>query len=105
MKKILTAIALVASAGAASAADMPLAAPYTRAPYYASPAYNWTGFYIGAMAGYGWSGMVRATIGGLAVSASSSDLNGGFGGGMVGYNQQMGSWVIGIEADATLPND
>jgi outer membrane immunogenic protein len=101
MKKILTAIVLVASAGTASAADMPMAAPYTRAPLYSpSPIYNWTGFYIGAMGGYGWSDTVRATIGGLAVSASSSDLNGGFGGGTVGYNQQMGSWVIGIEADA-----
>jgi outer membrane immunogenic protein len=99
MKKILTAIVLVASAGTASAADMPMAAPYTRVPYV-SPVYNWTGFYIGAMGGYGWSDTVRATIGGLAVSTSSNDLKGGFAGGTVGYNQQMGSWVIGIEADA-----
>jgi outer membrane immunogenic protein len=99
MKKILTAIVLVTSAGTASAADMPQTAPYTRAPY-ASPAYNWTGFYIGAMGGYGWSDQVRATIGGLTVSASSNDLKGGFGGGTVGYNWQAGNWVFGIEADA-----
>jgi outer membrane immunogenic protein len=49
---------------------------------------------------HGWSDQARASIGGIAVSASSNDLNGGFGGGTVGYNQQMGSWVIGIEADA-----
>jgi outer membrane immunogenic protein len=100
MKKILTAIVLITSAGTASAADVPMEAPYTRALYSSSPVYNWTGFYIGAMGGYGWSDTVRASIGGLAVSASSSDLKGGFAGGTVGYNYQMGSWVEGIEVDA-----
>jgi hypothetical protein len=46
------------------------------------------------MGGYGWSDTVRASIGGLAVSASSSDLKGGFAGGTVGYNYQMGSLRI-----------
>jgi outer membrane immunogenic protein len=100
MKKILTAIVLITSAGTASAADVPMEAPYTRALYSTSPVYSWTGFYIGAMGGYGWSDTVRASIGGLAVSASSSDLKGGFAGGTVGYNYQMGSWVEGIEVDA-----
>lgn len=99
MKKTLTAILLVTSAGTASAADMPQAAPYQKAPY-ASPAYNWTGFYIGAMGGYGWSDQVRASIGGLTASTSSNDLKGGFGGGTVGYNWQTGNFVFGIEADA-----
>jgi outer membrane immunogenic protein len=99
MKKTLTAIVLVTSAGTASAADMPQAAPYQKAPY-ASPAYNWTGFYIGAMGGYGWSDQARATIGGLTVSASSNDLKGGFGGGTLGYNWQTGEFVFGIETDA-----
>ena len=35
-----------------------------------SPAYNWSGFYIGAMGGYGWD---------------SGDSSGGFGGGTIGY--------------------
>src|SRR5712664_536884 len=99
MKKTLTAMVLVTSAGTASAADMPQVAPYTRVPY-ASPAYNWTGFYIGAMGGYGWSDQARASIGGVSVSASSNDLKGGFGGGTVGYNWQAGSWLFGVEADA-----
>ena len=31
------------------------ARPYTKAPPpVVSPAYNWSGFYIGAMGGYGW---------------------------------------------------
>jgi outer membrane immunogenic protein len=96
MKKILIAIGLVASAGAASAADMPQAAPY-KAPVV-SPAYNWTGFYLGAMGGYGWSD--RVTIGGIAVT--NADIKGGFAGGTVGFNYQApGSmFVFGIESDA-----
>ena len=34
------------------------------------------------------------------VSASSSDIKGGFGGGTLGYNWQGGNWVLGVEADA-----
>jgi outer membrane immunogenic protein len=99
MKKILTAIVLVTSVSTASAADM-AAVPYTHrgVPYVS--VYNWTGFYIGGIGGYGWSDEVRASVGGLAFSASSNDLNGGFGGGTVGYNRQMGNWVLGVEADA-----
>ena len=78
-----------------------MAAPYTRAPLYSpSPIYNWTGFYIGAMGGYGWSDELQANIGGLALSTSSNNLKGGFAGGTAGYNWQMGTWVLGIEADA-----
>ena len=98
MKKILTtAVVLGISAGAASAADMPSAAPYQKAPN-ASPAYNWTGFYIGAMGGYGWSD--RVTVGNVAVT--NADLKGGFGGGTVGFNYQApGSmFAFGVEADA-----
>src|SRR5215212_8560837 len=99
MKSILTAIFLTTSAGVAFAADMPLSAPYSRAPYV-SPAYNWSGFYIGAMGGYGWSDELQSRIGGSTFSESNSDLKGGFAGGTVGYNAQMGSWVFGVEADA-----
>jgi outer membrane immunogenic protein len=98
VKKILTAAVLVISAGTASAADLPQPAPYAKAPV--ALAYDWTGLYIGAMGGYGWSDQVRATIGGLAVSASSNDLKGGFAGGTVGYNWQMGQAVFGVETDA-----
>ena len=37
----------------ALAADLP-ARTYTKAPVVVSPAYNWTGFYVGAHLGYGW---------------------------------------------------
>jgi len=89
------------AAGTACAADMEAIpyAPYTRVPYV-SPVYSWTGFYIGAMGGYGWSDEVRASIAGVTVPTSSSDLNGGFAGGTLGRNWQMGAWLLGIEADA-----
>jgi len=92
MKRLLLAgVALsVASATAASAADMQ-ARPYTKAPPPAmvSPAYNWSGFYIGALGGYGWG-------------SGDSDASGGFGGGTVGYNWQFpgSQFVFGIEVDA-----
>src|ERR1700743_197517 len=52
MKKILFAIAALAVLAAtdlAHAADMALKAPPPPAPVY-----SWTGFYVGANAGYGW---------------------------------------------------
>ncbi|WP_315832617.1 outer membrane protein [Bradyrhizobium prioriisuperbiae] len=98
MKKLLLAsVALIALASSASAADL-AARPYTKAPVAPiSPAYNWSGFYIGAMGGYGWSSDVTTN----GVTVSSSDLKGGFAGGTIGYNWQFSpSWVFGLEADA-----
>jgi outer membrane immunogenic protein len=89
MKRLLLAgVALsVATVTSASAADMQ-ARPYSKAPpAVVSPAYNWSGFYIGAMGGYGWG-----------TDAGS----GGFGGGTVGYNWQLpgSQFVFGVEVDA-----
>ena len=88
MKRLLLAgVALLLVASAASAADLP-ARPYAKAPPpLLSPAYNWSGFYVGAMAGFGWG-----------TDAGS----GGFGGGTVGYNWQFpaSQYVLGIEVDA-----
>ena len=77
----------ISVAGAASAADMQ-ARPYTKAPpAVVSPAYNWSGFYVGAIGGYGWG---------------TDSGNGGFGGGTVGYNWQLpgSQFVFGVEVDA-----
>jgi outer membrane immunogenic protein len=87
MNRLLLAAALLSVATAASAADMQ-ARPYKAPPPpMVSPAYNWSGFYIGAMGGYGWD---------------SGDASGGFGGGTVGYNWQFpgSQFVFGIEVDA-----
>ena len=85
MKRLLLAgAAFLSLMTAASAADL-AARPYTKAPPL-SPAFNWSGFYIGAMGGY----------------AFDSDNGGGFGGGTIGYNWQApgSQFVFGIEVDA-----
>ncbi len=70
----------------ASAADLPRKAP----AYVAPVGYNWTGFYLGANAGYGWTS-----------SGFGGDAHGFVGGGQIGYNWQgFGSpLVLGLEAD------
>src|ERR1700738_4578970 len=58
MKKFLLGTVALIALGApapALAADM-AARPYTKAPAYSAPIYNWTGFYIGGHIGGGLSG-------------------------------------------------
>src|SRR6202171_1356762 len=61
MKKfLLGTVALVALGAAAPAMAADLAArPYTKAPAYAAPIYNWTGFYIRGHVGGAFSGDKR----------------------------------------------
>lgn len=105
MKKVLLAgAALVALtvAGAASAADLPSrrAAP---APYVA-PIFSWTGFYAGVNAGYAINGEDKLKFDNSQTvlpygTANNADDGSFTGGGQIGYNYQMGSVVVGIEAD------
>lgn len=100
MKKILIASAALASliTGGARAADLPARAP-PMAPVYAAPIFSWTGFYIGANVGGAWDrGSVNDTLFGRSFNNGSN--NGVFiGGGQVGANYQMGSFVLGVEGD------
>lgn len=100
MKKFLlssvAALGIVA-AGAASAADLPSRKGPVVAPVYV-PAFTWTGFYVGANAGYAW-GNVNASVTNFTRTVSIGDLDGFVGGGQVGYNYQMGQFVLGVEAD------
>jgi outer membrane immunogenic protein len=104
VKLIMTSLAVLALAsGSARAADMPVKAPYLKAP---PPAYSWTGCYLG---GY---------VGGSVASGSATDLfspsgaayNGGgpngegyqdsvIGGGTLGCNYQVSAWVFGVEGE------
>jgi outer membrane immunogenic protein len=98
MKKFLLAGAAVAAlASGAQAAD--LGAP--RSPIAAAviaPAFSWTGFYVGAHAGYGWAQARYTDFTGTFVNASN-DANGFFGGIQGGYNWQINNFVLGLEAD------
>jgi outer membrane immunogenic protein len=91
MKKFLLATVALVALGAtvpALAADL-AARPYTKAPAYAQPIYNWTGFYIGGHLG-----------GAFAGDNSFNGNDGRFLGGVQGGAdyQFAPSWVVGIEA-------
>jgi outer membrane immunogenic protein len=95
---VLAAIIFVSAAGGAWAADISTARP-VKAPAPPPAQYNWSGFYIGANAGYGWAQQsLTASFAGLTGSASQ-DLDGPVAGALVGFNFQSGMFVGGIEAD------
>jgi outer membrane immunogenic protein len=81
----------------AFAADMPAKARYgaLEAPL------TWRGFYIGANGGYAFDGDNKNPVetAGGGVSLPAVDINGGFGGGQIGYNWQDGNWVWSVETD------
>ncbi len=108
MKKcVLSLLAGVAgvtlAAATASAADLPArAAPPPVVA--AAPIFTWSGFYVGVNAGWGWrdddeeSVILGGAAPGTLIFPDNGD--GGFvGGGQIGYNYQIGSFVVGVEAD------
>jgi outer membrane immunogenic protein len=85
----------LATAGAASAADLPVrGAPPPRAPVFTPAGSNWTGFYIGANGGGAWSHKCWAFAG---VSEGCHNATGGAAGGQIGFNWQTGPLVLGVE--------
>jgi len=99
----MTAVASLL-ATSAFAADWPMPT-YTKAPIYAEPVFNWTGFYLGGNIGYSWgrssnTSTLTSSAGTLLFSSTDkAALNGVFGGGQVGYNWQVQNFVWGLEAD------
>jgi outer membrane immunogenic protein len=79
--------------GSAAAADMQ--SPVYKAPPSPEPVFSWTGFYLGVNGGYGWS---RFDGSGTFGSGSTTG-KGWLGGATVGYNYQMGRFVLGIEGE------
>jgi len=106
MQKILKATGFVSlllgTTLAANAADLPPAPPMApRAPVAyipAAPMFSWTGFYIGGNVGGGWSrGNVVDSL--FGVNFNNGNSASFLGGGQVGGNYQIGSFVVGAEAD------
>jgi outer membrane immunogenic protein len=106
--------ALIAAIGATSAQAADLAArPYTKAPVAVASVYNWTGFYVGGNIGYGWgqdtSPIISFADPGGAVGFApyfvannvypSRKPAGVIGGGQIGYNWQVNSFVLGAVTD------
>lgn len=62
--------------------------------------FSWTGLYVGADVGYAWGGVdVFQTNGGMPLGPFDYDTKGFSGGLSIGYNQQFGMAVIGVEAE------
>jgi outer membrane immunogenic protein len=104
MKKLLIATALATLPFGALAADLPVrsAAP---APMLVA-AHNWTGFYLGAQAGFGITyadtpvycsaGSGTPCTGVRDTRSTTQPIVGAH----FGYNHQLGNLVVGVEADA-----
>ncbi len=102
-KKLLAATALAVSliAGTALASDLP-ARVYKGAPPapVAVPEFSWTGFYLGADAG--WAHMNSQSRDVLTGLEATSNVNGFALGALAGYNYEFsGGFVVGAELDGT----
>jgi outer membrane immunogenic protein len=105
MKTFLSAASIAVlslAAVQAHAADLP---SYTPAEAYApaeqaSPVYDWSGFYVGAHAGYAFGKLDTFTP--ATAARSRPDGNGMFGGIQAGYNHQINQFVVGVEADGSM---
>jgi outer membrane immunogenic protein len=102
MKKILLGMVGLMALGAAapaSAADLP-ARVYTKAPAMVAAIYDWSGFYIGANGGGGWSRKCwnnTSAVPGISFGEGCHDASGGLAGGQIGYRWQSANWVFGVE--------
>lgn len=97
---LVAVVSTIAITEIASAADMPI--PIKGPAPIAAPAFNWTGFYVGAQAGYGF-GETSSSFSGFDAGDTppsvSPDGGGIVLGGQAGYNYQFGILVAGVEAD------
>jgi len=107
IKRCLLASAASLLPFAANAADLPVKAPLPAPP---PPAFTWTGLYLGASAGFITQGTTFTDVGtatspsfGLFAEIPGETLGingaGGIFGFDIGYNYQIGPWVLGVEAD------
>jgi outer membrane immunogenic protein len=93
---MLSPVVLASECIVSEAADAP-PRPYRVPPPPPPPPplfYNWTGLYVGAHVGGGWS-----DLGAAPFLGSANNGSGFIGGGQIGYNYQINQWVWGLEAD------
>ncbi len=86
-------------ATSALAADLAVPVITTSPDYsqaYTSPAYDWSGFYAGVIAGYGFG---NTDISDGTTTVSAGDNNGLLAGVTVGGNMQHDQFVFGVEGD------
>jgi outer membrane immunogenic protein len=78
---------------------MPAKAPvYTKAPAMVAAPYNWSGVYIGGNLGGAWNRTSWTwNLPGLFDAASTTNSSSFTGGGQIGWQQQSGNFVGGVE--------
>jgi len=114
---VAVAVSIIAFTQIAAAADLAY-----KAPSPVAPVFTWTGWYIGANAGYDWNNNVDVSssfscpdlpcpinrdtnLADISAASSQSISAKGFNGGIqAGYNWQTGSLVLGIESDVGIMN-
>ncbi|MPZ56781.1 MAG: outer membrane beta-barrel protein [Rhizobiales bacterium] len=107
MSRLLTAITAVSvlhAVGPVLAADVsPSPAMPAKGVPYVAPLYDWTGFYLGAHGGGGWTSSTVTDPTGAVFAPPSTGVDvsgqGWLGGAQIGYNYQLGAWVFGVEGD------
>lgn len=80
----------------------PLYTKAAKAPVMMSAAYNWTGFFVGGSFGLlngktDWFSPVFGT-------STNPRFAGAIGGGQIGYDHQIGKWVVGVEGSLNATN-
>ena len=102
MNRFALFLGSVAFVTPAMAADVIYEEPVAPAPVVAyEPAFTWTGFYVGGQAGVAFnrdSGLFSSDSSGF--TGGSDDGQSGFiGGGHIGYDYQVGNFLVGAVAD------
>jgi outer membrane immunogenic protein len=104
---IFSGVALVALAGAATAADLPARVQAPLPP----PVWSWSGCYMGVNAGYGWgrnhvTDATETSAAGTVFRFADFDFNsnGALAGGQFGCNWQASAVVFGVETDIQWAN-
>lgn len=93
---------LLAAPAFAGNLEEPVVEPVIAEPVEVQPISDWTGFYLGAQAGYGRNSSTSAN--GLTVPGERLGPEGGFGGVHAGYLYDLGEWVVGGELDYDRTN-
>ena len=95
MKKVLVSVAAAAAISSMAMAGGDIA------PVAPAPVDNWSGFYVGAQAGYLWGDADGKGIDELeGLSANNADVDGGVAGLYAGYNWLMDNgFLLGIEGE------
>lgn len=105
-KSLVVAASLLTSVSlsAALAADLPQSTPAPAPVVEAPPVFTWTGFYVGAHAGYAWgsNSLTNTSPPGPPTRTVSIKPDGFMGGVQAGYDWQLGSFVLGAVADLSL---